>query len=119
MAKILIVEDEAILALSTKILLTELGHEVIGIVDNGENAVSVAKGLHPDIVLMDIVLQGSMNGIEATRIINDDNGCKIIYMTAHTDTTTLDKAKKTKHTGFLFKPFETNQLEETINNALK
>jgi CheY-like chemotaxis protein len=118
MAKILIVEDESILAVQTKLDLEDMGHEVIGIVDNGDDAIKIAEEKHPDIILMDIVLQGSMNGIEAAGKICEDNGCKIIYMTAHTDDITIDSAKKTKHDGFLFKPFATFQLKEAIIKSL-
>jgi 1,2-diacylglycerol 3-beta-glucosyltransferase len=113
MAKILIVEDESILAVQTKLDLEDMGHEVIGIVDNGDDAIKIAEEKHPDIILM-----GSMNGIEAAGKICEDNGCKIIYMTAHTDDITIDSAKKTKHDGFLFKPFATFQLKEAIIKSL-
>ena len=119
MAKIFIIEDESIIAFKTKMDLIELGHEVVGITDNGEDAIKLAREKNPDIILMDIVLYGSMNGIEATGMICEDNGCKIIYMTAHTDTNTIESAKKTKHVGFLFKPFETYQLKQALDAALK
>jgi len=119
MARILIVEDEAILAFNTKMELIRLGHEVIGIADNGADAVNIAMERHPEIILMDIVLKGSMNGIEATGIINKDNGCRIIYMTGHTDTATIDMAMKTKHIGFLFKPVELYMLKDAIEKALQ
>jgi YesN/AraC family two-component response regulator len=119
MIKVLIVEDEGILAMKTRIDLVKMGHEVIGIANNGNDAIKIAKEHHPDIVLMDIVLRGSMNGIEASGVINEDNDCKIIYMTAHTDSSTIDLAKRTKHIGFLFKPFEPFQLKEALEEALK
>ncbi len=118
MAKILIVEDESILAMKTQVDLEQMGHEVVGIADNGGMAVEIAKKEHPDIILMDIVLIGSMNGIEATGIINENNGCKIIYMTAHTDKATIEAAKSTEHVGFLYKPFEPFQLKKVLEEAL-
>ena len=115
MAKILIVKDEGILAMRTQVDLEAMGHEVVGIEDAGERAVEVARKERPEIVLMDIVLIGSMNGIEATGRINEGNGCKIIYMTAHTDEATIEAAKRTEHVGFLYKPFEFFQLKEAID----
>jgi CheY-like chemotaxis protein len=119
MAKILIVEDEGIIAFKIKMDLIDLGHEVVGITDNGEDAVRLAREQHPDIILMDIVLYGGSNGIEAAGMICENNGCKIIYMTAHMDAGTIDLAKKTKHIGFLFKPFESFQLKQALDAAMK
>ncbi len=118
MARILIVEDEGILAFKTRIDLEEMGHEVVGIVDNGKEAIKVAMSEKPDIILMDIVLKGSLNGIEASGVICEGNGCKIIYMTAHADDITVESAKRTKHVGFLFKPFEPFQLKQVLGEAL-
>jgi DNA-binding NtrC family response regulator len=119
MGKILIVEDEAILAFKTEMDLVRLGHKVVGMTDNGADAVKITKERHPDIVLMDIVLKGNMNGIEATEEINKDNGCSIIYMTGHSDAATIEMARQTKHVCFLFKPVESYQLKEAIEVALK
>lgn len=69
MARILIVEDEGILAMKTQADLVRMGHEVVAIVDKGEEAVKIAKSEKPEIILMDIVLKGSLNGIEASGII--------------------------------------------------
>ena len=118
MARILIVEDEGILAIKTRVDLEEMGHKVVAVVDNAAEAIRVAKGEKPDIILMDIVLKGRLNGIEASGVICAGNGCKIIYMTAHADDITVEAAKRTRHVGFLFKPFEPYQLKEVINEAL-
>ena len=117
MAKILIVEDEGILAMKTQMDLEQMGHVVVDIVDNGKDAIEIAKREKPDLILMDIVLKGNLNGIEASGIICEGNGCKIIYMTAHTDDITIEAAKKTKHAGFLFKPFELYQLKRVIEGS--
>jgi len=117
MARILIVEDEGILAFKTRMDLEEMGHEVICIVDNGKGAIEIALKEKPDLILMDIVLKGSLNGIEATGMICEGNGCRIIYMTAHADDKTIESAKRTKHVGFLFKPFELFQLKQVIDGA--
>ncbi len=119
MARILIVEDEGILAMKTQADLELMGHEVVGIVDNGKYAIEIARREKPDVILMDIVLKGSMNGIEASGVISGDGGCKIIYMTAHTDAPTVEYAKSTKHVGFLYKPFEPYQLKQALDEALR
>ncbi len=118
MARILIVEDEGILAIKTRMDLEDMGHEVMGIVDNGKDAVKIALKEKPDLILMDIVLKGSLNGIEATGMICEGNGCRIIYITAHADDKTVESAKRTRHVRFLFKPFEPYQLKEAIEGAL-
>ena len=119
MAKVLIVEDEAILALHIKMMLVHLSHEVVGIADNGPEAIEIAREQDPDIVLIDIVLKGNINGIEAADVINKDRGCNIIYMTGHTDTATVNAARKTNPVGFVFKPIMPYQLEKVIAEALK
>ena len=119
MAKILIVEDEGILAMKTQLDLERMGHEVVDIVDNGKEAIDVVLKEKPDLILMDIVLKGSLNGIEATGVICETSYCKIIYMTAHADDITVEAAKATKHVGFLFKPFEDYQLKQALDEALK
>ena len=119
MARILIVEDEGILAMKTQADLEQMGHEVVGIVDNGKEAIKIAKSEEPEIILMDIVLKGRLNGIEVSGIICGNNGCKIIYMTAHADNVTIEAAKKVKHVGFLFKPFDPDQLKKVLEGALE
>lgn len=118
MARILIVEDEGILAQKCQMDLEKMGYEVVGIVDNGNEAIEIARREKPDIILMDIVLKGSLNGIKASEIICEGNGCNIIYMTAYTDDGTVEAAKGTKHVGFLYKPFEPYQLKKLIDRAL-
>ncbi|MFC1669931.1 response regulator [Spirochaetota bacterium] len=118
MAKILIVEDEGILAIKVRKDLERMGHEVVGIVDNGEEAINIAGRENPDVILMDIILKGEINGIKATKTINNISKSIIIFMTAHTDGLTLEAAKKTRNSGFLFKPFEPNRLEDIIEASL-
>ena len=118
MIRILIVEDEGILAFKTRMDLEAMGHEVIGIVDNGLGAIEIAEREKPDIILMDIVLKGSLNGIEASGVICEKYDSRIIYMTAHTDAATVEAAKRTKHVGFLFKPFEAFELNKAIEEAM-
>lgn len=120
MARILIVEDEAILAMNSRMTLMEMGHQVVGIESTGSTAIETAMRERPDLILMDIVLKGKMSGIETTLIICDQYPeCNVIYMTAHTDAMTVERARKTKHTGFLFKPFDSADLSRVVELALK
>lgn len=119
MARILIVEDEGILVYKLRIDLEQMRHQVVGIADNGKDAIEIAKKNKPDLILMDIVLKGNINGIEVSGIISEGNECKIIFMTAHTDEATVEAAKSTKHVGFLYKPFEPYQLKQALDEALR
>jgi CheY-like chemotaxis protein len=119
MATILIVEDEGVLAMKTEIDLLDMGHVVMGIADSAEEAFELTDKFNPDIILMDIALHGEINGIDAAVRICETHDCKIIYMTAHTDAITIEKAQSTKHVGFLHKPFETYQLKRGIEKALR
>lgn len=119
MSTILIVEDAGVLAMKIEIDLANMGHEVVGIADSAEEAFELTEKYSPDLILMDIALHGDMNGIDAAERICEQHDCKIIYMTAHTDANTIEKAQKTKHVGFLHKPFEPYQLQRGIEKALE
>jgi len=103
---LLIVEDESIVALYIKYRAELLGYEVVGIASSGEEALKLIKEKKPDLVLMDIVLKGEMDGIEAAEIIKRDYNILVVYLTAHSDKETLDRAKQTEPFGYLIKPFE-------------
>ena len=117
-SKILLVEDEAVTALDLKSTLLDLGYEVVGHVVSGEEAVVAAGDLHPDLVLMDIRLDGPMSGIEAAAEIKQTHAIPLVYLTAHTDIETLNQAKITEPFGYLPKPWNTNTLATTIEMAL-
>lgn len=116
--KILIVEDEALTAMNLKSNLEEMGHRVIGIADSGESAIKKSEELKPNLILMDITLKGEMNGIDAAIMIRKLNPIPIIYMTAHTDTETIEKAKLTQPYGYLPKPCSKIIIRTTIEMAI-
>ncbi len=116
--RILIVEDEAIVALDIKGRLKALGYEVLDIVTSGERAVEKNAELSPDLILMDIMLEGQMDGIDAALEIHKDYDTPIIYLTAYADEKTLDRAKVTEPFGYIIKPFEDRELSLTIEMAL-
>jgi CheY-like chemotaxis protein len=117
-ARILVVEDEAIVAMDIKMRLLKLGYEVSRIVSTGENAVNVAAELKPDLVLMDISLKGEMLGTEAAQKIHAALDIPIIFLTAYADDKTLDGAKMAEPFGYIIKPFEDTDLRVTIEIAI-
>ncbi len=116
--RILLVEDEAVVALDIRNRLKSLGYEVIGIVSSGEEAVKVVDELVPELILMDIMLDGDMDGIEAAGAIKERHNIAVIYLTAYADAQTLQRAKITEPFGYIIKPFEDRELGTTIEMAL-
>ena len=116
--KILIVEDESVVAMDIESRLRNLGYTVVASVPSGEAALAEAQKNAPDLVLMDIMLKGEMDGIEAAALIRSRFNIPFIYLTAYADEQTLDKAKITEPSGYLMKPFETKDLRTTIEIAL-
>jgi CheY-like chemotaxis protein len=111
---VLIVEDEAIIAHDLSIRLEKLGYEVIASVPTGTDAIEKAGEYQPDIVLMDIMLKGEMDGIEAARIIRKRYRIPVIYVTAFTNTRTFRLIKRLYPYSYLTKPFEDIELKAVI-----
>lgn len=116
--RILVVEDESIVALDIQERLESLGYDVPATVAAGEKAIEQAGLLRPDLVLMDIHLQGQMDGIEAADHIRRQFGIPVIYLTANADHPTVERAKFTEPFGYVIKPFEERELHTTIEVAL-
>ena len=116
--KIMIVEDEIVIAMELQRNLDNLGYTVTGIVSSGEKAVESAGTDKPDLVLMDIKLSGEMDGIEAAKRIHDRYEIPIVYLTAHADEKTLQRAKLAEPFGYLVKPFSEVELRTTIEVSL-
>lgn len=117
-ARILVVEDEGIVARDLESALTELGYAVPATVATGEEAIARARELKPDVVLMDVRLPGAMDGIQAAATLREQQGLPVIYLTAHSDSETLRRAMQTEPTGYLVKPFSPPQLRCAIEIAL-
>lgn len=115
MIKILIVEDETIVALDTKSTLKKLGYEVTDIVTNYEDTMKSILDNKPNIILMDIFLKNSINGIEISKKINEKDSIPIIFVSAYCDDETVANAVATEPAGYLVKPFNRNDLKTTIN----
>jgi len=118
MTSILVVEDENIVAKDIVNRLRNLGYNVCGTVATGEDAIQITEREHPDLVLMDVMLKGQMDGIEAAGVITGQFDTPVIYLTAYADEKTLQRAKRTEAFGYLLKPFEERELHITIEMAL-
>jgi PAS domain S-box-containing protein len=118
MVKILVVEDEHIVAMDLINRLRNLGYEVPDSASSGEEAIEKAGKWRPDLVLMDIFLNGEMDGIQAATQIRSRYNIPIIYLTAYADSSTLQRAKVTEPFGYVLKPFEERELLTTIEMAL-
>lgn len=116
--KILIVEDEAIVAIEIQDKLQEIGFPPPGIAHNGEQALKMIKESPPNLILMDINLGEGMNGIETTKKIHSNFDIPVIYLTAYSDDETLQKAKITTPYGYITKPFNERELHIVIEIAL-
>jgi PAS domain S-box-containing protein len=117
-AQILVVEDEGVVAKCIQNDLQSMGYSVPEVASSGEEAVQQAEGTRPDLVLMDVVLKGNMDGIEAAERIRQNLDVPIVYLTAYEDVETLSRAKITEPFGYLLKPFEERELHATIEMAL-
>jgi len=117
-AKILIVEDEQIIALEIRRKLESMGYDVSAIVSSGEEAVRMAEELHPDLVLMDIILQGEMDGVEAAGQIKTRFDIPVVYVTANVSDARLGEITRSEPFGCLFKPFEDMELRAAVEMAL-
>ncbi|MDI6644753.1 MAG: glycosyltransferase [Methanobacteriaceae archaeon] len=116
--EILVVEDESITALDLKDKLENLGYQVPQICSTGEKAITTAAQIHPDLVLMDIVLKGETDGIQAAEKIQKLN-IPVIYLTAYSDQQTINKIKKQPSYGYIIKPYNEKELQTNIEMAIQ
>jgi len=114
----MIVEDEGLVARDIEETLTQLGYDVVAIAHSGREAVDQAARHEPALVLMDIVLQGDMDGIMAAGLIREQSNIPIVYLTAYADHNTLQRAKLTTPFGYILKPFLERELQTNIEIAL-
>jgi len=115
---VLVVEDESIVSKDIQHSLKKLGYNVVGAASTGERAIELALETKPDIVLMDIMLKGEMNGIEAADEIRSKINIPVIYLTAYADEGTLSRAKVTEPYGYIIKPFKEIDIHTSIEMAI-
>lgn len=116
--KVLVVEDEYIVGRNIQLGLERFDYVVPHIATSGETAIELVENDHPDLVLMDIVLRGSMDGIETARAIRSRTDIPVIFLTAYTDEKILERAKMSEPYGYIVKPFEQRELHSAIQIAL-
>jgi CheY-like chemotaxis protein/DNA-binding PadR family transcriptional regulator len=118
MSKVLVVDDEAIITMQLEERLTALGYQVVGMAASGEESVEKARRLKPDIVLMDIVMPGRMNGIEAAKQIYEELGTPVVFVTSYADDAIIERAKAARPYGYIVKPFNELEIKAAIEVAL-
>jgi two-component system, response regulator PdtaR len=118
-SNILIVEDEIIIAIDLKIRLENLGYYVPGIAVNGKDAIKKTGDKNPDLVLMNVLLNGDIDGIDVAQKIRNLYNIPVIYLTCSDDNTIVDKAKSTNPLGFINKPFNDTEIHDAIELAME
>ena len=116
--RILIVEDEGIIATDLRAKLKRLGYTVVAMVSSGEETLQRVGELKPDLILMDLGLKGAWDGIETAMRVHAQTDTPIVYLTAHADEATLQRARATKPKAYLLKPFDLNELRAVLEKAL-
>ncbi len=118
MVRIIVVEDEGVVALDIKRHLENFGYEVVGIYSTGEEALENVSEQDPTLILMDIRLQGDIDGLQTAEIIKERYGIPVILLTAYADERTLERAKNIEPFGYIIKPFKERELRTTVEMAL-
>ncbi len=117
--RILVVEDEIIICEDIKKALQSSGFEISGIAHSGEKALSLLESNKVDLVLMDIVLNGRLNGIETAVIIKEQYNIPVVFLTSYSDKITMKRAQEAYPCGYILKPFSEEEITDTINSAME
>lgn len=115
--RVLIVEDDMLLSLVEERLVQKLGHEVVAKVGSGKEAIKKTEELNPDLIIMDIILKGDMDGIEAMVAIRKKSDVPVIYLSGNSDRFNYERAKKTGFTDYLVKPITSHDLKKPLREA--
>jgi CheY-like chemotaxis protein len=118
LARVLVVDDEAIITMQLEGSLSSMGHKVVGMTSSGEDAIAKARATKPDIILMDIVMPGKINGIAAAKVIHKELGIPVIFITSYADDKIIEEVKKVNPYGYIVKPFNELELKATVELAL-
>lgn len=116
--RVLIVEDESIVALDLRQVLEEFGLEVVGLAASADEALAIVENTQPDLALMDINIPGAFDGIQTARMLNDPYGVPAVFLTSYSDDATVEKATRESPYGYLLKPFNRRELKATLQIAL-
>src|SRR4051812_35272961 len=118
MAAILVVEDERVVAHDIEESLLRMGYDVVGTAASCAECLERAEARRPDLVLMDIRIEGALDGIETARILRSRFGVPVIFLTAYADEQTVARAKETEAHGYILKPFRAGELRSAVEIAL-
>ena len=118
MHKIMIVDDEAVITTQLEERLTSMGYEVAGMASSGEESIEMAQRLKPDLILMDIVMRGKIDGIAAAQIIKEKQDIPVIFLTGYTENHFIGRAKHVEPYGYIVKPFQEREIKASIEVAL-
>lgn len=118
MAKVIIVEDEAIIAMESKLNLSSIGHEVKAIVSTAEDAISAFCKFTPDLIIMDIKLNGLLDGLDAIKEIRKHSAVPVLLITGNSDTKTMERINLLTNIRYLLKPILTDDLIREVNKIL-
>ncbi len=116
--RIIIVEDEGIVAMDISKCLSSMGYEIAFVADSGEKMLEQLKTRPADLILMDVELKGSLNGLETAKLVKENNNIPIVFLTAFEDDATIAKIQELSTDGYLVKPFEDDNLKKTIDRIL-
>jgi DNA-binding response OmpR family regulator len=117
--RVLIVEDETLIAEELRERLSQFGYSVIAAVDTADEGIAIATRERPDLVLMDIRLKGEKDGVQAAQEIRQQVDIPIVYVTAYSDRLTVDRARQTEYDAYILKPFHRRELQSTIEVAMQ
>jgi len=115
---IMVVEDEAVIAMRLQQILTSMGYNVTGISYSGEEALEKAKNLKPDLILMDIMIPGELDGIALAEIVKSELDIPVIFLTSYSEKTIIERAKQAEPYGYIVKPYQDRDLKAAIEVAL-
>lgn len=116
--KILIVEDDPLFLITLEWALDKMAHQILGVVDNADDALQELQANQPDLILMDVSIKGNLNGIELARLIRRNYPTPIIFLTAFADLTLHQQVGTIDATDFLVKPFEMPALRQAVDRVL-
>ncbi len=117
-ARVMIVEDEAITAMATGAMLKRLGHQVLAAVGSGQEAINAFRRQRPDLVLMDIRLDGDLDGIETAKLLRRDSDVPVVFVSAYVDSGTRNRAAEAQPFDFLPKPLDEYDLQALLDRLL-
>ncbi len=115
---IVIAEDDSIIKMVMEDLIESMGHNVVGLASNSDQVLQLIKDKAPDVVILDIGLEGDKDGIDVAQIINERFQIPFIFVTGNSDHVTVEKANKTNPIGYIIKPFDETTFKEKISNLL-